>query len=216
MKRKKVLFEGAQGTLLDIDFGTYPFVTSSNPSSCGVCIGSGVGPTKINEIVGIAKSYTTRVGEGAFPTEFEDEIAHYIREKAHEYGVTTKRPRRIGWFDGVIIRYSARINGLTGIAVTLLDILSTLKEIKICTSYNLDGKVITVPPARIQDFERCTPNYITMPGWDEDITHITSFEELPINAQNYLNKLAEIAKVPVVLFSVGPDKTQTIIRKNLF
>lgn len=213
---KKILFEGAQGALLDIDFGTYPFVTSSNPSGGGVCIGSGVGPTKINEIIGVVKAYNTRVGSGAFPTEFEDSTSRYIREKAHEYGVTTKRPRRIGWFDGVLIRYSARINGLTGIVVTLLDVLSTIKELKICESYTLDGKIIKTIPARIEDFERCIPNFITLPGWNEDITGVTSFEELPINAQNYLKKLSELAGVPVVMFSVGPDKLQTIVRKELF
>lgn len=213
---KKVLFEGAQGALLDIDFGTYPYVTSSNPSGGGVCIGSGVGPTKINEVIGVAKSYATRVGEGAFPTEFNDEISHYIREKAHEYGVTTKRPRRIGWFDAVIMKYSSRINGLTGLSLTLLDILSTLKEIKICVSYSLDGKVITSVPPRIEDYSRCTPNYITLPGWDEDITSVTSFDSLPENAKNYINKIEELIGVPVVMFSVGPDKNQTIVRREIF
>lgn len=213
---KKILFEGAQGALLDIDFGTYPYVTSSNPSGGGVCIGSGVGPTKINEVIGVAKSYATRVGEGAFPTEFEDEVSHYIRETAHEYGVTTKRPRRIGWFDSVIMKYSARINGLTGICLTLLDVLSTLKEIKICVSYTLDGEVISRVPSRIEDYARCIPNYITLPGWNEDITQVKSFEELPENAKNYIRKLEELLNVPVVIFSVGPDKTQTIVRKEIF
>lgn len=215
-KGKKILFEGAQGGLLDIDFGTYPFVTSSNPSGSGVCSGSGIGPTKIDEILGVVKSYTTRVGSGAFPTEFEDETSHYIRETAHEYGVTTQRPRRIGWFDGVIMNYSARINGLTGIVVTLLDVLSNIPVLKLCTSYHLDGKIITSPPARIQDYERCTPNYIELSGWTEDISQVTSYEELPENAKQYLKKIEEIMGVPVVMFSVGPDKKQTIVRQNVF
>ena len=154
-KGKKILFEGAQGALLDIDFGTYPFVTSSNPSGGGVCIGSGVGPTNIKDIIGVAKAYSTRVGSGAFPTEFEDEIASYIRETAHEYGTTTKRPRRIGWLDGVVLKYSANINGLTGIALMLLDVLSGIDYLNVCTSYKLDGKIIHTVPARISDFKRC-------------------------------------------------------------
>lgn len=213
---KNILFEGAQGALLDIDFGTYPYVTSSNTFSGGVCNGSGVGPTKINEIIGIVKAYTTRVGEGAFPTEFDDEISHKIREDAHEYGATTGRSRRIGWFDGVMMKYSANINGLTGLAVTILDVLSGIKTLKICTSYDYLGKTITAPLASIKEYDKCKPNYIEMPGWDEDISHVTSFEELPENAKRYLEKIEEIMGVPVVIFSVGPDKLQTIVRRNVF
>jgi len=213
---KKVLFEGAQGALLDIDFGSYPYVTSSNPSAGGVCIGSGVGPTKIDEVVGVVKAYSTRVGSGTFPTEFEDEIAKFIRDTGNEYGTTTKRPRRIGWFDGVVLNYSKMINGLTGISIMLLDVLSKVKTIKICTAYNLNGKIIKTIPASIQDFDKCIPIYEELPGWDEDITNVKSFEELPINAQNYLNKIEEITKLKIVIFSVGPDKTQTIVRKSLF
>lgn len=213
---KKVLFEGAQGALLDIDFGSYPFVTSSNPSAGGVAIGSGVGPTRLNEVLGVVKAYCTRVGNGVFTTEFEDEISHYIRETANEYGTTTRRPRRIGWFDSVVLNYSRMVNGLTGIALTLLDVLSSLITIKICTAYQLDGKTITSIPASIKDYERCTPIYEELPGWDEDITQVQSFDELPLNAQNYIKRIEELTKVPVVIFSVGPDQKQTIIRKELF
>lgn len=213
---KKLLFEGAQGALLDIDFGTYPFVTSSNPSGGGICAGSGIGPTFIGEIVGVVKAYSTRVGSGAFPTEFEDEISNYIREKGHEYGVTTKRPRRIGWFDGVILRYSAMINGLTSLSIMLLDVLSDLDELKICVSYNLDGKVIHTVPSRIEDFNRCTPNYITLPGFKGDITGVKTYDELPVNAKNYLKKIEEIVGVPVSIVSVGPDRSQTIPLKEFY
>ncbi|NLD26925.1 MAG: adenylosuccinate synthase [Acholeplasmataceae bacterium] len=213
---KKILFEGAQGSLLDVDFGSYPYVTSSNPSAGGVAIGSGIGPTRIKEVLGVVKAYSTRVGSGTFVTEFEDEIAHYIRETAHEYGTTTRRPRRIGWFDSVVLNYSRMINGLTGIAVTLLDVLSSLKTIKICTAYELDGKIIRNIPAAITDYDRCLPVYEELPGWDEDISQVRSFEELPINAQNYLKRIEILTGVPIVMFSVGPDKTQTIIRKEIF
>lgn len=215
---KKILFEGAQGTLLDIDFGTYPYVTSSNASSAGACTGSGLGPTKIDEVLGITKAYTTRVGEGPFPTEMNDDLvlAQDIRDRAGEYGATTKRPRRIGWFDGVINRYSAQVNGLTGLSLMLLDILSGLKTIKICDYYLLDGKKVVAPCARLEDFARCTPHFIELPGWEEDITHVKSYDELPENAKKYIETMEEVVGVPVILFSVGPDKYQTVIRKNLY
>lgn len=213
---KKILFEGAQGTLLDLDFGTYPFVTSSNCSAGGVATGSGIGPTKISEIVGVVKAYSTRVGSGPFATEFEDEIAEYIRKTGNEYGTSTGRPRRIGWFDGVIANYSRIVNGLTGLAVTLLDVLTGLKTIKICTAYELNGKIIKSVPASIKDFENCRPIYEELPGWDEDITNVKSYEELPENAKKYLERIEEITQVPVVLFSVGPDREQTVLRKKLF
>ncbi len=216
IKNKKILFEGAQGALLDVDFGSYPFVTSSNPSSGGALIGSGIGMNHIEEAVGIVKAYTTRVGSGAFPTEFEDETAQYIREKAHEYGTVTKRPRRIGWLDLVALRYSANINGLTGIFLTLIDILSTLKEIKVCTSYNLNGKTIYNVPARDKDLAEVKPNLETLPGWDEDLSKIKSYDELPENAKKYIKFIEDYTKIPVIGFSVGPDKFQTIIRKELF
>ncbi len=213
---KKILFEGAQGTLLDIDFGTYPYVTSSNPSAGGVSIGSGIGPTKINEVLGITKAYTTRVGEGPFPTEMFDDLAQDIRVRANEFGATTKRPRRIGWYDGVIMQYSANINGLTGLSLMLLDILSGIPKIKICDYYTIDGKKVYAPAARVEDFARQVPHYIEMDGWTEDITHVTSYDELPLNCKKYIEKIEEVVGVPVVMFSVGPDKLQTIVRKELF
>lgn len=213
---KKVLFEGAQGALLDIDFGTYPFVTSSNTTGCGVCSGSGVGPTSIGEIVGVVKAYATRVGSGAFPTEFEDDISRNIREIAHEYGVTTKRPRRIGWLDCVILKYSAMINGLTSLSIMLLDVLSGIDELKLCVAYELDGKRIETVPSRIEEWDRLKPIYITLPGWKEDLTKMKSYEELPENAKAYMNKISELVGVPVSIVSVGPDREQTMPLKKFF
>ncbi len=213
---RKILFEGAQGALLDVDFGSYPFVTSSNPSAGGVCIGTGLGPTKIDSVIGVVKAYSTRVGSGCFPTEFEDETAMYIRKTGNEYGTTTKRPRRIGWFDGVVIQYSKMINGLTGISLMLLDVLTGLETIKLCTAYKIAGKTLHTIPASTREYERCVPVYEEYPGWKEDITHVTSFEELPENAKNYIRRIEAITGLDVVIFSVGPDKTQTIIRKELF
>lgn len=213
---KNILFEGAQGALLDIDFGSYPFVTSSNPSGGGVCIGSGVGPTHINEVIGICKAYSTRVGSGVFPTEFEDDTAHYIRETGREYGTVTKRPRRIGWLDTVILNYSKMINGLTGISLMLLDVLSGIETIKICTSYLLNGKEIHTVPANIKEIEKCIPVYEELPGWTEDITKCKTYDELPTNAKNYIKRIENITSVPVVIVSVGPDEKETIIRKEIF
>lgn len=214
-KGKKLLFEGAQGALLDIDFGTYPYVTSSNPSGGGVSIGSGVGPTYIKEIIGVAKSYSTRVGEGAFPTEFEDDTAKRIREIAHEYGTTTKRPRRIGWLDGVVLRYSSMINGLTGLSLMLLDVLSGISTLKVCIAYQLDNQMLKTIPSRITDFERVKPIYKELPGWSEDISHVKSYEELPINAKKYIQLIEEITGIPVVIVSVGADASKTIVRKEM-
>lgn len=213
---KKIVFEGAQGALLDVDFGSYPFVTSSNPTAGGACTGTGVGPTKIKEIIGVVKSYSTRVGSGLFPTEFEDEIAKDIRERAHEYGTTTKRPRRIGWLDCVVLKYSAMINGMTGISLMLLDILSGLEYIKVCCSYKLNGEYIDYIPADNDEFEKCEPVYLELPGWTEDISNVKSFEELPQNAKDYIEKIEELVGVKVKIFSVGPDKTQTIVRDKIF
>lgn len=212
---KKLLFEGAQGALLDIDFGTYPFVTSSNPSGGGVSIGSGVGPTNIKEIIGVAKAYSTRVGEGAFPTEFEDDTAKKIRETAHEYGTTTKRPRRIGWLDGVVLRYSCMINGLTGLSLMLLDVLSGIPTLKVCTGYTLNGKVIHTIPSRISDFEKAEPIYEELPGWKEDISNILTYDALPQNTKNYIAFIEKITGVPVVIVSVGADASKTIVRKEI-
>ncbi|MEG6617254.1 adenylosuccinate synthase [Peptococcaceae bacterium 1198_IL3148] len=213
---KNVLFEGAQGTLLDLDFGTYPFVTSSHPIAAGACLGAGVGPTSINKVIGVAKAYTTRVGEGPFPTELHDQLGEKIRQQGAEFGTTTGRPRRCGWFDAVILRFSARINGLSYLAITKLDVLTGLPEIKICTGYQLNGELIKTFPASLKELAKCEPVYETMPGWQEDITQAQSIEELPQNAQNYLNRLSQLVKVPIALVSVGPKRSQTIVTKNVF
>jgi len=213
---EKILFEGAQGSLLDIDFGTYPYVTSSNPSSGGVATGTGFSPTKIDEVLAIVKAYSTRVGSGAFPTELHNELANEIRDKAGEYGATTKRPRRIGWLDAVALKYSTAINGFTSIALMLLDILSGIPKIKICTAYDLDGKKITTIPSSLKDFERCIPIYEEFDGWMEDISNVKSFDELPFNAKRYIEAVERITGVSVSIFSVGPDKTQTIVRDERY
>jgi len=213
---KNVLFEGAQGTMLDIDYGTYPFVTSSHPGANGVAEGSGIGPLYINEAVGIVKAYTTRVGSGAFPTEIEGELADQIRERGHEYGTVTKRARRIGWFDAVVVNQSRRMSSLTGISLMLLDVLSGLKTLKICTAYELDGKIIKALPSTIKQLNRVKPVYEEMPGWDEDITKVTSFEELPENCQKYLRRIEELINCPIAIFSVGPDREQTIVLREIF
>lgn len=212
----KVLFEGAQGIMLDIDHGTYPFVTSSNPSAGYVTIGSGVGPKAIDKVLGIVKAYSTRVGEGPFPTEIDGEIAHQIREVGREYGTVTKRPRRIGWFDGVIVKYAARISGLTGISVNLLDVLSGLEKLYICKGYEFRGEEIDYIPSTVKEFAECKPIYIELDGWTEDITGVRSFEELPKAAQNYLKTMSEVVGVPISIFSIGPDREQTIIMEDLF
>lgn len=215
-ENKKVLFEGAQGTMLDIDYGTYPFVTSSHPGANGVCEGTGIGPTNINAALGIIKAYTTRVGAGAFPTEIEGEMANRIREAGHEYGTVTKRPRRIGWFDAVVVNQSRRLSGLTGVSLMLLDVLTGIETLKICVAYQLDGKTIYALPSTIQELERVVPVYEEMPGWSEDITKVTCFEQLPVNCQNYINRISELIHCPVQIFSVGPDRLQTIILKEVF
>ncbi len=213
---KKVLFEGAQGTLLDLDLGTYPFVTSSHPISGGFAIGSGIGPNMIKDVVGIVKSYTTRVGEGPFVTELNDEIGEKIRFQGNEFGTTTGRARRCGWFDSVIVKYSARVNGLTSISLMLLDVLTGFDTIKICTAYKMGDKIIKDFPASLEDLSKCEPVYEELQGWNEDITNIEKFEDLPENAKKYINKIEEIVGVSVDMISVGPKRTQTIIRKNIF
>jgi len=213
---QKILFEGAQGTMLCIEHGTYPYVTSSSPTAASVPLACGIAPQTINEVVGITKAYTTRVGSGAFPTEFEDETAKRIREVGNEYGTTTGRPRRIGWLDTVILRHAKRINGITGLSIMLLDVLSGLEEVKICTSYRLNGKIITSVPANYDDFSNCEPIYTSYPGWSENITNVTSFEELPRNCQNYLRAIEEYSGIKVTIFSVGPDRKQTVTLKKYF
>jgi adenylosuccinate synthase len=212
---KKVLFEGAQGALLCIDNGTYPYVTSSSPTAASVPLNTGISPKYITDVVGITKAYSTRVGSGYFATEFEDETAAKIRDVGHEYGTTTGRPRRIGWIDTVVLRHTKRISGLTGLSVMLLDVLTSLETLKICVAYKLDGDIIDYIPANIKDFEKCQPVYIELPGWKEDITEVTSFDQLPENAKNYLNKISELSEVELAIFSVGPDRTQTVVLKEL-
>lgn len=208
---KKILFEGAQGMMLCIDHGTYPFVTSSTPSAASVPVGAGIAPQWIDKVLGVAKAYCTRVGEGPFPTELFDELAHAIREKGHEYGTVTGRPRRIGWFDGVVARYTAQLAGISNWALMLFDVLSGLDTVKICTHYELDGKIIDTPPSTISRLTRCKPVYIELPGWKEDISGMTSYDQLPENAKNYVKKIEEITGVPVGVISVGPDRSQTIL-----
>ncbi|QNO15033.1 adenylosuccinate synthase [Alkalicella caledoniensis] len=207
---KKVVFEGAQGTLLDIDHGTYPYVTASNPVAGGVCIGAGIGPSKIDKVLGVVKAYSTRVGDGPFPTEMFDETADTIREVGKEYGTTTGRPRRIGWLDTVILRHAKRVSGLDYIALTLLDVLTGVEKIQICTAYEVDGNIIKDFPSSVETLAKCKPIFEEVDGWSEDITGVSSFEELPVNAQKYIRKIEELIKVQVSMFSVGPDRKQTL------
>lgn len=213
---KKVLFEGAQGALLCLDHGTYPFVTSSSPTAASVPLNTGISPKYINEILGVTKAYSTRVGSGYFVTEFENEIAKRIREVGHEYGTTTGRPRRIGWIDTVVLCHTRRISGITGLSVMLLDVLTGIETLKICVAYKLDGEIIDYIPANIKDFERCEPIYIELDGWTEDITKTTSFSDLPLNTQYYLNKISELSNIELAMFSVGPDRLQTVVLKEMF
>ncbi|WP_106769613.1 adenylosuccinate synthase [Paenibacillus faecalis] len=206
---RKVLFEGAQGVMLDIDHGTYPFVTSSNPSAGGVCIGSGVGPAKIQQVIGVAKSYTTRVGDGPFPTELNNEIGEYIREKGHEYGTVTGRARRIGWFDSVVVRHARRVSGITGLSLNSLDVLSGLATVKICTSYKYRGEEITHYPASLKMLAECEAVYEELPGWDEDITNAKTLEDLPENTRRYVERVSELTGIPIAIFSVGRNREQT-------
>jgi adenylosuccinate synthase len=213
---KKVLFEGAQGTLLDIDHGTYPYVTSSNPTAGGACVGSGIGPTEIGRVIGVAKAYTTRVGEGPFPTELNDATGGLLRERGAEFGTTTGRPRRCGWLDAVILRYAARINGLTDMAITKLDVLDSFSTLKICVAYRYQGELLYEFPDNIQILQGCVPEYIEMPGWNQDISQITEYEDLPVQAQDYLAKIEELSGVKNSMVAVGPKRNQTIVINRLF
>lgn len=213
---ENVLFEGAQGTLLDLDHGTYPFVTSSHPVAAAACLGTGIGPTKIDQVVGVSKAYITRVGEGPFPTELFDDVGVYIREKGHEFGTTTGRPRRCGWFDSVVARYSARINGLNYLAVTKLDVLSGLDRIKICTGYKYNGRLLTEFPFSRKIVSRCEPVYEEFPGWKEDISEVRKYEDLPAAAKTYMQRLSELSGLPVSMIGVGPKRSQTIFIKDLY
>ncbi len=210
---KTIMFEGAQATLLDIDFGTYPYVTSSHPVSSGVCVGTGVGPKMIDRIIGVAKAYTTRVGKGPFPTELDDEIGETIRNVGSEFGTTTGRPRRTGWFDAVILRHSVRVNGLNGIALNKLDTLSNLGDLKICTSYQkADGTIINNFPAALEELDGCKPIYETVAGFNEDISGCKTFDELPDACKSYIKRIEELCECPVSMIGVGPDRSQIIIR----
>lgn len=212
-KKKRVLFEGAQGTLLDVDHGTYPFVTSSNATAGGASTGTGVGPTKIDKVIGVVKAYTTRVGEGPFPTEFPRDLMEKIRTKGNEFGATTGRPRRCGWFDSIVVKHSVMVNGIDEIVVTKLDVLDCLGSLKICTAYKFEGKIYKDFPSDIGVLSNCEPIYEELPGWKEDTTGIKSYSRLPKNAKNYLKKIQKILDTKIVLVSVGSDRKQTFSRE---
>lgn len=211
---EKVLFEGAQGIMLDIDEGTYPFVTSSNSISGGIASGMGVGANRLNTVIGVCKAYTTRVGAGPFPTELNDGTGDLIRETAHEYGTVTGRPRRVGWFDSVALRHAKRVSGINGLSLNLLDIFSGFDTVKIATAYELDGQEIDYYPASLKELERCKPVYEELPAWQEDITGAKSWDDLPENAQKFLNRISELVDIPLVTVSVGPEREQTIVLRN--
>lgn len=211
-----VLLEGAQGTMLDIDFGTYPYVTSSSSSVAGACVGMGISPMQINRIIGVYKAYTTRVGGGPMATELKDATGEMLRERGNEYGTTTGRSRRCGWFDGVAARYSARLNGFTGIALTKFDILDTLPTIKICTGYDLEGTILDNPPANFTTLEKCRPVWEDMPGWQTSTHQMRSFDDLPREALQYVRRIEELVGCPVDLISVGPGREESIMIKGIF
>ena len=208
---KSVLFEGAQGALLDVDFGTYPFVTSSNPTSGGACTGTGVPPTKISSVFGIVKAYTTRVGNGPFPSELLDEDGENLRKWGAEFGATTGRPRRCGWFDAYLLKYSRLINGIERVAITKLDVLSNFDEIKVCTGYELDGKLLKSFPSDADRLSKVKPVYETLPGWKTDITHVRNYEELPAETKDYLPFISQQCGIEISIISVGPKRSQTIV-----
>jgi adenylosuccinate synthase len=210
-QRRNILFEGAQGTLLDLDHGTYPYVTSSHPVAGGACIGSGIGPTIIDRVIGVAKAYTTRVGEGPFPTELEGEMGEQLCDRGAEFGTTTGRKRRCGWFDAVIGRYAVRINGLDCLAITKLDVLDEMDEIQVCVAYELDGKPCEDLPRSARQFARCQPIYKTLPGWKQSTMNCRTLEDLPQQALDYLKFLAELMEVPIAIVSLGASRDQTII-----
>jgi adenylosuccinate synthase len=209
-KKKKLLLEGAQGTMLDVDHGTYPYVTSSNPVSSGACVGAGFPPTAVDEVIGVVKAYVTRVGGGPFPTEIEGGVGDQLREWGGEYGATTGRPRRCGWFDGVVMRHATKVNGLSSLAITKLDVLDKLDTIKVCTAYESGGKKVLDFPTEIRRLDKCKPVYEEYPGWKEDITKIKNYKDLPANAKKYLEKLSELASAKISLISVGAERGQII------
>lgn len=209
---KEIFFEGAQGTLLDVDYGTYPYVTSSNPTAGGVCTGTGFGPAGIDGVIGVAKAYVTRVGEGPFPTELKNETGDYLREKGHEYGVTTGRPRRCGWFDIPIIKHAVRVNGLTELALTKLDVLTDMEELKVCVGYKYQGEYLSEFPLEQETLFNCEPVYETMAGWSEDISGYTEYEQLPQAARAYIEYIEKESGIPVKIIGTGPEREQIIIR----
>jgi adenylosuccinate synthase len=211
-----VLFEGAQGALLDIDLGTYPFVTSSNTTVGGACTGTGVGPMQIDHVLGVVKAYTTRVGSGPFPTELFDDVGAHLARVGAEFGATTGRPRRCGWFDAVSLRRAAIANSLTGLGLTKLDVLDGIQEIKICTGYLLDGELLESPPLLMERYGECEPVYETMPGWEMSTRGITTYSELPEEARRYLGRLEELIEVPVDMISTGPERKEIVILRNPF
>ncbi|MFK7794858.1 MAG: adenylosuccinate synthase [Gammaproteobacteria bacterium] len=215
-QNKKILFEGAQGTLLDIDHGTYPYVTSSNTTAGGVCSGSGVAPNSIDYVLGIVKAYTTRVGGGPFPTELFDAVGEELGERGHEFGATTGRQRRCGWLDAIALKRAMYINGVTGICFTKLDVLDTLDELRICTSYQSNGEAVESLPLNAENIENCTPNYITMPGWKSSTVGATDFDQLPENAKNYIKKVEELLETPIDIISTGPERSENVIRLNIY
>jgi adenylosuccinate synthase len=207
---RKLLMEGAQGSLLDIDHGTFPFVTSSNASGVGVSSGSGVPPRAIDRMIGVAKAYSTRVGGGPFPTELLDDTGNKIREIGREYGTTTGRPRRCGWFDAVAVRYTARLSGANYLSLMMLDVLSYFEELKVCVAYDLDGSRMERLPCQADTLRRCKPIYETLPGWNQDVTDVRTIRDFPINARKYMDRISELVSVPLGVLSVGPDREQTI------
>ena len=215
-QNKKILFEGAQGTLLDIDHGTYPYVTSSNTTAGGVCAGSGVAPSSIDYVLGIVKAYTTRVGGGPFPTELFDDVGEELGTRGHEFGATTGRQRRCGWLDAIALKRAMQLNGITGICFTKLDVLDTLEELKICTSYQLNGKALESLPLNAENIENCNPNYISLPGWNSSTVGITEFDQLPENAKKYIMKVEELLEVPIDIISTGPERSENVIRLDIF
>ena len=215
-KNKKILFEGAQGTLLDIDFGTYPYVTSSNATVGGICTGLGIGPKKIDKVLGVAKAYTTRVGNGPLPTELKDEVGKKIQKTGNEFGATTGRPRRIGWFDALMCKYSVIVNSLDAIVLTKLDVLSGLEKIKICIGYKHKNKIIKNFSNNSEILENCEPVYEELNGWNENLDGIKNFEDLPENAKKYIKRIEELMEIPISIVSIGPERNQTLILKKEF
>jgi len=212
---KSVIVEGAQAAMLDIDYGTYPYVTSTSPTAAGACQGAGIGPTQVDHVVSVYKAYTTRVGGGPYPTELENETGELLRQRGQEFGTTTGRPRRTGWFDGVAARYTTRLNGVTHAAITKLDILDPLPEVKICVGYDLDGQSVRAPHAIAEVYGRVKPVYETLPGWQADTSELTNYDQLPLNARRYIDRVEEVIGAPVVMIGLGPSREQLLWRREV-